>query len=75
MALGLLVVFVILQITIAMFVRSKEEEELDLVREMRLAKNRQRLLEAEQLSGRIQLEIKQGRLETAVECMKVRDLL
>jgi len=74
-ALGLLVVFVILQITIAMFVRSKEEEELDLVREMRLAKNRQRLLEAEQLSGRIQLEIKQGRLETAVECMKVRDLL
>ena len=59
--------FVILQITIAMFVRSKEEEELDLVREMRLAKNRQRLLEAE--------EIKQGRLETAVECMKVRDLL
>ena len=67
--------FVILQITIAMFVRSKEEEELDLVREMRLAKNRQRLLEAEQLSGRIQLEIKQGRLETAVECMKVRDLL
>jgi len=68
-------VFVILQITIAMFVRSKEEEELDLVREMRLAKNRQRLLEAEQLSGRIQLEIKQGRLETAVECMKVRDLL
>jgi len=74
-ALGLLVVFVILQITIAMFVRSKEEEELDLVREMRLAKNRQRLLEAEQLSGRIQLEIKQVRLETAVECRKVRDLL
>jgi uncharacterized membrane protein YcjF (UPF0283 family) len=63
------------QIFVSLFVRSKEEEELELIREMRLSKNRQRVLEAEQLSARIQLEIKEGRLESAVECMKIRDLL
>lgn len=63
------------QIFVTLFVRSKEEEELELIREMRLSKNRQRILEAEQLSARIQLEIKEGRLESAVECMRIRDLL
>jgi len=63
------------QVFVSLFIHSKEEEELELIRQMRLAKNKQRILEAEELSNRIMLEIKEGRLESAVECMKIRDLL
>lgn len=63
------------QIYISIWVRSKEEVELDLYREARLAKTKQKISEAEALSAKIQAEIRAGNLQSAVECMKIRDLL
>jgi hypothetical protein len=66
---------VLCQIALVIFVHSKEEEELDLAREMRMARGRQALAESEQMSTRIQREVKNGKIETAVEIINIRDQL
>jgi hypothetical protein len=71
--MGSLVLGVLAQVSLVILVHSKEEEELDLAREMRLAKNRQKLAEAEQASIRILAELKEGKKETVEEVMNIRD--
>lgn len=73
--LVLLILFVCGQVYLGAFVRSSEERELQLRRELELGKIRQKLIESEKLSERIQVEIRSGNLSTARECMDIRDLL
>jgi hypothetical protein len=70
----LLVGFSLLQIGL-IFIRSNEEEELRLYRELGLSKVRQKIKESEILSNRIQKEFESGDLKTARKCMDIRELL
>ena len=49
------------------FVESKEEEELSLIREQRMAPLRHYIVESEKVSDQIQRDIKAGNLESAKE--------
>ncbi len=69
-----LAIAVLAQIMIALR-KSRDEEELDLLREMRLTENRQRIREAEALSTKIEEEIRNGNYESVVEITSLKERL
>jgi DMSO reductase anchor subunit len=71
----LLIACVAGQVLLTIFVKSKEEEEFELLNELRVSKTRQRIAEAEAMSKKIEEEIKAGNLQSAQEWNKIRDNL
>lgn len=68
---GFLVVFLGCQLAL-LFVESKEEEELSLLRTQRLDRSRHAIAENERLSQQIQQCIESGDLEAALKWQKTR---
>ncbi len=69
---AIVVIAVTAQVSLALK-KTKEEEELELMREMRLSENRQRIREAEALSAKMEEEIRNGNYESVVEITNLKE--